>query len=92
MSLFDVLSKGFGSLEMLDVAGNLIYSIENGTFASMPRLTTLHLEKNVLSDISPIYAPFLISVLLDGNIHLHQSKFHVSTNTGILCNEFIVAC
>ena len=64
---------------MLDVAGNLIYYIEDGTFDSTPKLTTVHLDRNVLKDISAIYAPYLMSIFLDGNLHLHQKKSQVSS-------------
>ena len=66
-------------METLEVGSNLISIIESGTFSSMPRLTTLGLEDNLLTDVWGIYATRLRSIILDGNVRLQEGTAKVSS-------------
>ena len=76
--------KGLDSLEELNIEGNLISTIEDSTFDNTPRLAVIHLEENLLRDVSPIHASNLIAVFLNGNVPLFHKKHQVSLRRKII--------
>ena len=64
-------------MSSINLEYNLIYSIEQGVFSSLPDLKVVHLEYNALTDVSSVNGPSLSAIFLDGNIPLHQQQNQV---------------